>query len=144
MLSRVVSNRIKKFGQSTLHDYWFTSLFAGEPHFEDGMVVYFDGRVVSLCGYPLQCAPPIEDAHVIRLAQKWVREGGAESVIYLGPDVVRLNKLKDLGLRRVAEQKPWVVSAELFIDCSGNSTAALHQRVYRRSRSLNFSANVTS
>jgi hypothetical protein len=144
MLSRAVSNRIKEFGQSTLHDYWFTSLFAGEPHFEDGMMVYFDGRVVCLCGFPLQCAPPIEDAQVIRLAQKWIRDRGAESVIYLGPRAVRLNRLKDLGLRRVAEQKPWVVSAELFIDCSESSTAALHQRVYRRSRALNFSANVTS
>lgn len=142
MLTRSASNRIKQFGLSTLHDHWFTSLFAGEPHFEDGVLAYFDGRVVCICGFPLQSSQPIARSLILHLAGKWVCERGAESIVFIGPAAKGLNKLKKLGLRVVNEQRPSKIASELSIDCTNGPGSVFHRRIYRRSRALDFIVSI--
>lgn len=138
MLNRDESRRIKREGLSTLHDYWFNSLFAGEPYFEDGLLAYYDGRIVTLCGFPLRGESPVDDSVYHRVACKWVRDRGAEAVIFLGPRPVSFRVLSKEGLRRVAEEPPHRIDGELLIDCASDSGSVFRRRVYRRARAQDF------
>lgn len=138
MLTRRESLRIKQTGVSTLHDYWFNSLIAGEPHFEEGLLTYYDGRIATLCSAPLRNEAPVEDSICRRVAFAWVRDRGAEGLIFLGPRKVSLRILAKEGLRRIAEEKPRRVSAELLIDCTRGPGSVFRRRLYRRSRALEF------
>ncbi|MFN2491293.1 MAG: hypothetical protein ABR501_00225 [Pyrinomonadaceae bacterium] len=142
MLTRSEGKLIEQRGMSTLHDYWFNSLFAGEPYFEDGLLAYYDGRIVTLCGFPLRNVPAVDDSVYCRLAQEWVGHRGAESVIFVGPHPISFRALSKEGLRRVVEEKCEKIAAELFIDCTSNSDSVFRRRVYRRSRAMDFQLRV--
>jgi hypothetical protein len=138
MLTSDQRQRIEKHGLSTLHDYWFNSLFAGEPYFQEEMLAYYDGRVVTLCGFRLRDAPAIDDATCCQLARYWVREHGAESVIFIGPHPVDFSVLAEEGFRRVVEERPERIAGELFIDCTNHPGSVFARRVYRRARAMEF------
>jgi len=142
MLTRSEVRRIERHGISTFHDYWFNSLFAGEPYLEDGLLAYYDGRVVTLCGFPLRDVPTIKPSIYNRLAQKWVKERKAESIIFIGPKPVSLQALANEGLRLVAQEKRHRFAAELFIDCSGNPGSIFKRRVFRRAKIRDFQLTV--
>lgn len=145
MLSRSICDQIKQCGLSTLHDYWFTSLFAGEPRFQDGVLSYYDGRLVTLCGFPLRGNPPIDGPLVRRLVEKWIGEDPAvQAVCYVGPNRVDLSRLRKFSFRCVSEQPAIPIASELFIDCNGQPDSVLKKRIYRRSRSLSFERRVRS
>src|ERR1700720_1798352 len=142
MLTRSEVRLIEQHGISTFHEYWFNSLFAGEPYLEDGLLAYYDGRVVTLCGFPLRDIPIAKASIYDRLSQKWVKDRGAESVIFVGPKPVSLQALSNEGLRRVAQEKRHKFAAELFIDCSGNPGSVFKRRVYRRAKMMDFQLTV--
>lgn len=138
MLTRDQRRRIEIGGLCTLHDYWLNSLWAGEPYFEDGLLAYYDGRLVTLCGFPLRDEPIAADSVYRRVAREWVRDRGAEAIDFLGPKPVSFRHLGKEGLRSVTEEKPYHISGELLINCTTNSGTIFRRRVYRRSRAQNF------
>jgi hypothetical protein len=138
MLTRSESQRIRREGLSTTHDYWFNSLFAGEPFVQDGLIVYYDGRIVSLCAFPMRNTTKLDAVVCRQIAHRWVSERGAEGVIFVGPRSVDFAVLAKLGLRKTWEEKPRRISAELFIDCSDRERSAFNRRLFRRSRALGF------
>lgn len=142
MLTHKKKEQLRLRGSSTLHDHWFISIFAGEPHLEDGVLSYYDGRLVTLCGFPLRNDPPIGSAVVRRLAEHWVADAGVQSICYVGPNFVNLTGLRKFGLRCVAQQPAFPIASELFIDCNGNPDSVFKKRIYRRSRSLEFKSRI--
>ena len=129
--------RIRTKGISALHDYWFNSLFAGEPYLERDMLVYYDGRVVTICGFPFR--EELFDGEVCRsVARDWALNRRAEAIVFMGPRRVSLDCLRKEGFRRIAEGRPRRITEELFIDCSGAPRSALSTRVYRRSQARDF------
>lgn len=142
MLSRKVCNRIRQYGSCTLHDHWFTSIIAGEPYFQDGVLSYYDGRAVTVCGFPLRGEPPIDGAVVRRLAEHWAGDPAVQSISYAGPDSVRLSRLGQFGFRCVASQPAIAIASELFIDCNGGADSIFKKRIYRRSRALEFKSSI--
>ncbi|MFN0140384.1 MAG: hypothetical protein ACKVQW_09920 [Pyrinomonadaceae bacterium] len=134
---------IEQHGISTFHDYWFNSLFAGEPYLEDGLLAYYDGRVVTLCGFPLRDDTSAKGSLSDR-AQQWVRDRGAESVMFVGPEPVSLQALSNEGFRCVAQARRHKFAAELLIDCSENRGSIFERRVYRRAKMTDFQLTVRS
>ena len=109
---------IRHGGISITHDYWFNSLIAGEPYLEEDLLTYFDGRVVTIYGFPVSNASAFNAKVCRNLADKWVRQRGAEGVVFVGPRPVGLKVLTKLGFHLVAEEKPNKPSAEMLIDCT--------------------------
>lgn len=135
---------IRKGGISTTHDYWFNSLIAGEPHYENDLITYYDGRIVTICGFPLNNASDLDSKACRILADEWVRERGAEGVVFVGPRPVSFNVLTKVGYRLIAEETPYERSAEMLIDCTNGASSIFSRRLYRRSRSLDFALTVRS
>lgn len=142
MLTRKEIRHINRFGVSTLHNYWVMSLYAGEPFFKNSVLAYYDGRLVTICGFPLRGAPPIYDDVIRRLALSWVLERNVESILYVGPRPLNLNCLGDYKFRRITLQRRRIISSELFIECNDNSGSVFERRVYSRSQSMGFECKI--
>lgn len=141
MLTRQQSRLIRERGVCTLHDYWVSSLVSGEPFYEDGVLAYYDGRVVELCGFPLR-GGPAPGADVLRaLSERWVGRG-ADAVLYMGPDALQFRWLDELGYRRVERYGGDAISAELVIDCAERAGGIFSTRTYRRARAMGFASSV--
>ena len=141
MLRKRDCTLIHRKGICTTHDYWFNSLIVGEPHLQKEVITYYDGRVATICGFPLN-GSTFNSADCRDLAVEWVKERGAESVVFVGPRQVNLKALTGAGLRLVAEEQPFGPSAELVIDCTNEPSSVFSRRLYRRSRSLDFDLKV--
>jgi hypothetical protein len=142
MLTRDQRRKIYLNGISTFHDYWFMSLYAGEPFFEDGALAYYDGRLVRLYGFPLRGEPPIEDSSLRRLVMCWASERGAEAIVYVGPRPLNLNFLGNFGFWRTVIKPRRTISAELIIDCTRDPGNAFETRSFKRSRTMVFETKI--
>ena len=128
MLTRKDAGALRSLGLATVHDYWLTSLTAGEPFYEGGVLAYFDGRMVTLSAFPLRdCAPPADEA-LRGAARRWVSGRKAEAVLFVGPRPVRNLLGRDSGLRLIARAHRPVTSAELLIDCDDRHAEARSRR----------------
>lgn len=137
MLTAHDKRLLERRGLSVLHDHWSTSLYSGEPFLEEGTLAYFDGRLVTLCGFPLDGQEPLSGDAVRLLAELWVREREAEAVCFIGPARILLSSLKRHGLRCIGEDPNEEISAELSIDVSPDGDV-FRSRIYHRSRGLGF------
>ncbi len=118
MLTRKEAGLIRRLGFATIHDYWLTSLSAGEPFYEGGVLAYFDGRMVTLSGFALRDAEPPPAEALRAAAEGWAAGGKAEAVLFLGPRPVSGLLRPGAGLRLVYEGHRPVTSSELLIDCA--------------------------
>jgi len=142
MLTRKQISLLDEKGISTLHDFRILSLTAGEPYLEDGVLSYFDGRLVTACGFPLRGAALIEETSLRDLSKYWIKERSAEGIIHIGPQSLDLRCLRAFSLRRVEKFRGQNFSAELMIKCNGNSDEVFKHRFYRRSCSRGFKSTV--
>src|SRR4051812_25683455 len=115
MLKRKDASTIRSLGLATLHDYWLTSLSAGEPFYEEGALAYFDGRMVTLSGFPLRDSAPPSNATLIGLMERWVGERKAEAVLFIGPHPIKRILNRGIGLRLIYEGHRPIISAELLV-----------------------------
>ncbi len=134
MLKRKDAGAIRSLGLATLHDYWLTSLSAGEPFYEDGTLAYFDGRMVTLSGFPLRGSAPPSNATLIGLIEKWVGERKAEAVLFIGPHPIKRILNRGIGLRLIYEGHRPTISAELLVDCADPNSERRFQRLCRIGR----------
>ena len=116
-----------------MHDYWAESLFSGEPYFEKGVLSYFDGRVVTICGFPLRGCPLIENGDLHELIHSWIRKNGVEAILVVGPRRLDLRCLRRYGFRQTHSAGGRDTSCELLIDCTGAPNTVLDHTFYRRS-----------
>ena len=142
MLTRKQTSLIDEKGISTMHDFRVISLISGEPYFEDGVLSYYDGRLVTLCGFPLRGEAPLERTRLREHAKRWIVERAAEGVVYIGPQYLDLRCLRALSLHRVRNFKGNSCSTELIIDCDGSADKIFKRRLYRRSRARGFEATI--
>jgi len=142
MLTQKQKEALRRQGSCTWHDHWFVSIFAGEPHLKQGVLSYYDGRLVTMCGFPLRGEPAIEASIIRELAAEWASNAEVQSICYVGPQTMRLTRLRRFGFRKVAQQPPIGISSELFLNCNGAPGSVFKKRVYRRSCSLGFKSQV--
>lgn len=133
---------IHQNGIATLHDYWGESLFSGEPFFENGILSYYDGRVVTVCGYPLCGESSADDAVVNDLCRGWADERNAEAILYIGPQPQNFSCLRDYGFRCTHNKRGGDISAEVLIDCSGTPNVITDHSFYRRALKMGFESRV--
>jgi len=142
MLTRKQITLIDQKGISTLHDFRVVSLVSGEPNFEDGILSYYDGRLVTICGFPLRGEPPIDANRLREVSRFWSVRRSAEGIDYVGPHYVDFRFLRASKFRCVERFKGNYLATELVIDCNGGSEELFKLRLYKRSRSRGFQATV--
>jgi hypothetical protein len=142
MLTRKQIRLIDAKGIATLHDFRVISLSAGEPFIENGVLTYYDGRLVTLCGFPFRGDPPIADGRLRELSKYWITERSAEGIIYVGPQPLDLRCLRALNFRCIEKFKGCNYSSELVIDCHDDSNEVFKSRLYKRARSRGFEATI--
>ena len=142
MLSKRESALIRQVGITTTHDYWLNSLIAGEPYMEHDLISYYDGRVVTLSGFPLNNGSKFNAKVCRTIAENWVTKRGAESVVFLGPRSVSFHTLSKQGFRIAAEEKANHFSAEVLIDCTNGPGSIFDRRIFRRSRAFDFAVKL--
>ena len=94
-------------------------------------MAYFDGREITLCGFPVTDDGNSGVSAQCRRLNRWIGRG-VESVLYVGPQPIDGRRLIRAGY-----QKRWVSrrckrSAELITDCTGGSGTILSTRTFRR------------
>ncbi|HJQ33416.1 MAG TPA: hypothetical protein VJ866_14615 [Pyrinomonadaceae bacterium] len=134
MLTRKGAGDIRRLGLATIQDYWGTSLSAGEPFYEGGVLSYFDGRMVTLSGFALRDSDPPTPSALGAAAEAWVVERKAEAVLLLGPSPVGKLLRPCSGLRLICEEHRPVTSSELLIDCAAPDSRRRSVRLCRRGR----------
>lgn len=134
MLNRQDAGALRSSGLATLHDHWLTSLSAGEPFYEAGVLSYFDGRMATVCGFPLRDGAPPPDAALRGVTERWVSERKAEAVLFICPRPFRKFAGRMSDLRLIAEAHRPVISAELLIDCGDRPAAARSRGRCRQGR----------
>lgn len=142
MLTRAQRQRVRERGISVHHDHWFTSLACGEAFLEDGLLAYFDGRVVRLIGIPLQGAPRPSRADLRAAAHRWAVDRQAEALMFVGPEPVDFGPLARHGFKRIAlrARRPW--SAELRLPADRERWGAHLRRTEARAGAHGLSASV--
>jgi hypothetical protein len=142
MLTHKQIRTIKQYGIATLHDYWSMSLVFGEPFFEQGVLAYYDGRIVTFCGFPLRGESPIENKLILSLSQQWITERAVEAVVYFGSNHLDFRRLKHYGFRRTDYENATEQSSELFLDCSIAPEAIYNLWFYKRAAKIGFKSRV--
>ena len=100
MLSDQDKARLHGLGSHTSHDHWFSSLLYGEATLDHANTVYFDGRHLLLCAYPVGGEAIQERAALARWTRDWVRSTDAEVVVLCAPRCPDLRLLAGEGLER--------------------------------------------
>lgn len=142
MLTEAQINWISDHGISTLQDHWLTSLSSGEPFLEKGVLSYFDGRFVTVCGCRFRDSAPMADDDLHAVIRKWADERGVQAIAFLGPQPAEFRYLKDYGFRQTYREDANELSSELFLDCSDRAGSVFDRPIYRRSRKLRFDATL--
>lgn len=136
MLSDAEVDLIRRNGLATLHDHAVVSPLSGEVFLQDGVLLYFDGRVLLVCAQPLRGAE-LHKALTRQLVRAFVEHQNVESLLYVGPEPLSLKELEPLGFFRheVLPRRPR--SAELFIVVRGAAPPP-----YRRALRNGFTARM--
>jgi hypothetical protein len=118
MLTAQEARSIREKGISVLHDHRTFSLSAGEPFLEGNELTYFDGRSVTICGFPLRGVETRSGRQQRERVRYWAGDGKAESIIYIGPAPIEFGFLAKCGLRRVWDHPRSKFEAELVAQCA--------------------------
>lgn len=144
MLTIQEARSIRENGISVLHDHGTFSLSAGEPFLEGGDLTYFDGRSVTICGFPLRGSETRSVKQQRERVRSWACEGKAESIVYMGPGPIDLGFLADYGLRRVWFHPRNEFEAELVAECAENPRTIAVGRPFRSVRPSKFEMELSA
>lgn len=128
-------------GSHTSHDHWFSSMLYGEATLDQANTVYFDGRHLLLCGYPVGKDMPMERGALAQWTRDWVRRTAAEVVVVNAPYCPDLRALAREGLERYHTWRPDERGLELIARCRAPCGEPNPQQ--RRAMKLPFSFKVT-
>ena len=116
------------------HDHWFTSLLYGEPSLDNDMAVYFDGRALTLCAYPLVGRSMPERREVAKWASRWVEQTDAQALMLVAPWCPDLRGIRAHGLERYHSWPARHIAQELIAPCPSKANPAAPGRSGRRRR----------
>ncbi len=131
MLDHSQKLRIRTHGGHSLHDHQFSSLLYGEAFLEDGLLTYFDGRLLTMCAYAVGQEELPQKQWMSKWVISWVRRTNPESVMLVTPRCPNLRGLSSLGYHRFQTWPAEPITRELIATCPGEAAAS---RVYRRQR----------
>jgi hypothetical protein len=126
-------------GLATLHDVDLTSLTAGEASLSDGILSYFDGRLLMVVGelYRGTASPPA------RALTKFIREHSAdkavEAIYFIGSERLDLRFLRNHRFKHIGTDRRSPVSADMLIPCHD----VQQRRVFRRACRLPLEGRVS-
>lgn len=132
MLNEQQAQRIHTNGIHTLHDHRFASLIYGEAFLEDDIVVYFDGRVLTVCAYRLSDTATPKRSKIREWVHHWVKRTSAESMILVTPVCPDLRTLGSLGFQKIRTWRAEPITRELIAACAGDTDSAPQSRLWRR------------
>jgi hypothetical protein len=142
MLSAEDQEQIRERGLATLHDFRIVSPTSGEPFYEGGLLCYYDGRILLVCGQPLRDDPIPTPVFVRETIRRWIAGRQVDSVIYIGPEPIDLRFLRQEGFTRTEVGARRTCSAELFLPVDDAPAGVRLSRVYRRANRNGFRARV--
>ncbi|MFM0097120.1 hypothetical protein PQQ87_16025 [Paraburkholderia nemoris] len=138
MLDDIDRKRLFDYGTSTMHNASFHSLYLGEPALNNGILSYFDGRVVTICGLSVVGNLADSRKEIIDQVISWVTGRQVDGVVFFGPTPVSLRVLESYGFRRTEVLKRSPLSWELCLGEGGGLAPIVERRIYRRAVSLPF------
>lgn len=129
LLTAAQSRRIWELGTSFHHDARIMSLVHGEPHLELDLLRFYDGRVLTISGYPLTDEAGRLQERVKSLAQASVSHAPVELISVWSAERVNLSCLRSQGFRLAQLCRPRAIGGELMLDCR----RAVRTRAWHRS-----------
>lgn len=138
MLTAAQEKLIWESGYCTYHDYRTLSVSDGEPFLDDGLLYYFDGRKLFLCGYPV-------DRNTLDLTKRlkaavgrcWMKHT-IEILSYCGPQSVSFREVLPRKVRLIASKAADPIKAEMVMDCSRPLPPSRLRRWLRSRRAASF------
>ncbi|MBI3666321.1 MAG: hypothetical protein HY236_08875 [Acidobacteria bacterium] len=108
---------IRECGYCTLHEPRTVSMCQGEPFLRDGILRFFDGRKLLVCGYSLEPASGGMSRSVEALVRHCLASDPVEVLAYCGPEEVALRRLCPSKFRRIFFEPATPAHAEMVLDC---------------------------
>ena len=106
------------------------SLALGEPFIKDGLLHFYDGRVLTISAYPFAEQHSSLCSRVRQLTETWCRRARIDLVTIWSPERVSLSFLASSGFKRTTFFPPKKMGAEMIVDCTDKQLAIKHtQRV---------------
>jgi hypothetical protein len=129
---------IRERGYCLYHDDGLSSIVDGEPFLTHGILYYFDGRKLMVCGYPLdECG---EDAARVRAVVRGCMQSlPVELVWYCGPERVSMAGIFPSRFRIIRTIRPDATDAELVLDCLADPPSQRLRQWLRSARRQRFS-----
>jgi hypothetical protein len=128
MLTPSAQAVIRSQGYSGHHDTRLSSIVEGEPFLQEGLLHYFDGRKLLICGYALDRREDDLLDRVRRVARDFLRRYPVEVVWYCGPLRTSLSSVCPSRFRPLGMARPLCTDSELALD----STVPLRSRRLRQ------------
>jgi hypothetical protein len=116
MLSPSEVEFLRKSGYCFLHDTRLNSILDGEPFVRDGFVVYYDGRRMMLCGYPLHRDGVDARERLREVVRQCLSNWVVEILWHVGPERLSLQNVRP-RLPVLRTWKPTKRDTEMVIDC---------------------------
>ncbi|GJH18466.1 hypothetical protein CBA19CS22_18010 [Caballeronia novacaledonica] len=138
MLDAIDQKCVFERGTSTMHNAAFHSLYLGEPMLDNGILSYFDGRVVTICGFSVTGNFPDLRKKIIDQVKSWVTGRSVDGVFYIGPEPVSLRILESHGFRRTEVVRRSPLAWEMCLGDAQGLGTIVERRIYRRAASLPF------
>jgi hypothetical protein len=127
MLTAAEQAFVYRHGVASLHDHRVNSIVSGEPFLEHGMLSYFDGKALLVCGQSMRGFPPPAPQAANAVIREWVDRGRVDSLTFVGAEPIGLSWLRRYGFAPVFVQRRVPREAELFLPADLGQT-----RVMRR------------
>ena len=139
MLTPSARDLVRAQGYSGHHETRLCSIVEGEPFLQEGLLYYFDGRMLLLCGYPLDRREQNLAERVRDVARDCLRRHPAEVLWYCGPVRASLSCVCPSRFRPVGTARPLVTDSELVLDCTLAPRSRRLRQWLRSARPLAFS-----
>jgi len=140
MLTESQRYAIQRCGVATLHDYRTVSPMSGEAFLEDGILFYYDGRMLLVCAQPLRDARSLRAARTRELVLRFVDRHAVDSVLYVGGEPLSLRELRSRNFFDDGVQRRRARAAELFLPIREAYRSPRLSRLYRRATRNGFAA----
>jgi hypothetical protein len=118
MLSDEESNFIKNDLYSSDHDYYFWSHLLGEPFLYDDILYYFDGKTLSIIGFPFdkEFSIGIVTRKIAEGIKWWSNKAELFYICYLGPSNIKLGNILGKTFYRYYFQEPSRYNVDVFLN----------------------------
>jgi hypothetical protein len=129
MLSLQQQELVRRHGIATLHDHQVNSIVNGEAFLEDGVLSYYDGQAVLVCGQSMRGLPAPSCSMAEAVTRSWLDRASVASLTYVGAEPIDLSWLRSHNFARDWVQPRIAREAELFLPADLAETRVMKRAI---------------